>query len=76
MQTIFDCLEGATFFNIMDMQQDFLNILLGKTDGHKLAFITPCGLYEWTRFPFGYKNSSHQFSKAVAKALSGRFQTS
>jgi len=71
MQTIFDCLEGAKFFNIMDMQQGFLNILLGKTDRHKLAFITPCGLYEWTRFPFGYKNSPRQFSKAVAKALSG-----
>ena len=71
MQTIFDCLEGATFFNVLDMQQGFLNILLGKTDRHKLAFITPCGLYEWTRFPFGYKNSPRQFSKAVAKALSG-----
>lgn len=71
MQTVFDCLEGTKFFNIMDMQQGFLNILLGKTDRHKLAFITPCGLYEWTRFPFGYKNSPRQFSKAVAKALSG-----
>ncbi|KAL4103668.1 hypothetical protein QTP88_019019 [Uroleucon formosanum] len=71
MQTIFDCLEGVKFFNIMYMQQGFLNILLGKTDRHKLAFITPCGLYEWTRFPFGYKNSPCQFSKAVSKALSG-----
>jgi len=71
IQTIFDCLEGAKFFNILDMQQGFLNILLGQTDRHKLAFITPSGLYEWTRFPFGYKNSPRQFSKAVAKALSG-----
>lgn len=46
MQLIFDCLEGGIFFNIMDMQQSFLNILLGKTDRHKLSFITPCGLYE------------------------------
>jgi len=71
MQTVFDCLEGAKFFNIMDMQQGFLNILLGTTDRYKLAFITPFGLYEWTRFPFGYKNSPRQFSKAVAKALAG-----
>lgn len=28
-------------------------------------------MYEWTRFPFGYKNSPRQFSKAVAKALTG-----
>lgn len=71
MQTIFDSLEGAKFCNIIDMQQGFLNTLLGKTDRHKLVFITPCGLYECTRFPFGYKNSPRQFSKAVAKALSG-----
>jgi len=71
MQTIFDCLEGATFFNIVDMQRGVLNILLGKTDRHKLAFITPCGLYEWTRFSFWHRNSLRQFSKAVAKALSG-----
>jgi len=71
IQTIFDCLEGAKYFNIMDMQQGFLNILLGTTDRHKLAFITPFGLYEWTRFPFGYKNSPRQFSKAVSKALAG-----
>ncbi|KAF0742247.1 Uncharacterized protein FWK35_00024403 [Aphis craccivora] len=55
----------------MDMQQGFLNILLGKTDRYKLAFITSFGLYEWTRFPFGYKNSPRQFYKAVATALSG-----
>lgn len=71
MQTVFDCLEGAKYFNVMDMQQGFLNILLGTTDRYKLAFITPFGLYEWTRFPFGYKNSPRQFSKAVAKALAG-----
>jgi len=71
MQTVFDCLEGATFFNIMDMQQGFLNILLGTTDRYKLAFITPFGLYEWTRFPFGYKNSPRKFSKAVAKPIAG-----
>jgi len=71
IQTIFDCLEGSKYFNIMDMQQGFLNILLGKTDRYKLAFITPFRLYEWTRFPFGYKNSPRQFSKAVATALFG-----
>jgi len=43
IQTIFDCLEGAKYFNIMDMQQGFLNIFLGKTDRHTLAFITPFG---------------------------------
>lgn len=55
----------------MDMQNGFLNILLGKSERHKLAFITPFGLYEWTRYPFGYKYSPHQFSKAVAENLSG-----
>jgi len=28
-------------------------------------------LYEWTCFPYGYKNSPHQFLKAVAKTLLG-----
>lgn len=71
IQTIYDCLEGANYFNIMDMQNGFLNVVLGKTDRHKLAFITHAGVYEWTRFPFGYKNSPRQFSQAVAKTLSG-----
>jgi len=55
----------------MDMQNGFLNILLGKSDRYKLAFITLFRLYEWTRYPFGYKNSPRQFSKAVAEHLSG-----
>lgn len=44
---------------------------MGKNDRHNLAFITSFGLYEWTRYPFGYKNSPRQFSKAVAENLSG-----
>ncbi|KAF0703802.1 Uncharacterized protein FWK35_00034789, partial [Aphis craccivora] len=75
IQTIFDCLEGSVFFNVMDMQNGFLNILLGKNDRHNLAFITSFGLYEWTRYPFGYKNSPRQFSKAVAENLSGLLDT-
>jgi len=32
IQKIFDCLEGSVFFNVMDMQNGFLNILLGKSE--------------------------------------------
>jgi len=67
IRTIFDCLEGSKFFfNVMDMQNGFLNILLGKSDRLKLAFITP---FERTRYPFGYENSPRQFSKAVAEKI-------
>lgn len=45
-------LEVATFFNIMDMQEGFLNILLGMSDRHKLAFITPFGLYNNTIYNY------------------------
>ena len=55
----------------MDMQNGFLNILLLITDRHKLAFITPFGLYEWCRYAFGYRNSPREFSRTINKTLSG-----
>ena len=35
----------------------------------KAAFVTHSGVYEWTRMPFGLRNSSITFSRLIGQVL-------
>ncbi|CAI7855641.1 unnamed protein product [Closterium sp. NIES-53] len=66
---IFDKLQGASVFSTLDLRQGFNQIRIASADMRKTAFHGPDGLYEWLFMPFGLKNSSESFQRAMDQVL-------
>ncbi|CAI7798921.1 unnamed protein product [Closterium sp. NIES-53] len=66
---IFDKLQGASMFSTLDLRQGFNQIRIASADMRKTAFHGPDGLYEWLFMPFGLKNASESFQRAMDQVL-------
>ena len=54
IQTSLDSLGGNTYFTVLDQTRAYYQGFIEEIDRKKTAFVTPWGLYEWNRIPFGY----------------------
>jgi hypothetical protein len=48
-------LDGCTVFTKLDLQKGYYQVPVAAADIHKKAVITPFGLFEFVRMPFGLK---------------------
>ena len=69
-----DCLDavaGATLYSTLDITSAYNQVPVKEQDIPKTAFVTRCGLYEYTTMPFGLSNSPATFQRVMELALSG-----
>ena len=71
IQTFADKLAGAKWFSKVDLYRGYHNVPMEAASIPKTAVITPFGLFEFLRMPFGLKNAAQVFQRLMDGILRG-----
>ena len=68
---LLDSLNGNCLFSTLDLRSGYWQVSMSPEDKQKTAFITPHGLYEFLRIPYGLCTAPVTFARALGIILSG-----
>ena len=66
-----DQLGSASFISTLDLTRGYWQVPVSDSDRHKIAFITPFGLYQFKTMPFGLQGASATFQRMMDHLIQG-----